>query len=162
MENIVAGLPNSGLADVTEAAKTTAIAQHFIQRLPQGYETVIGEHGEALDAGQAFRLALARAILRDPALLIIEEPSHSLDEDTKALIDDAYQRIAVRRSVLYLPNRLATLKRCDEIILLHQGQITARGTHAQLVKTSQLYRHWEYVRFNEFRHVVDVPRMNTK
>lgn len=156
MENIVAGLPNISLADVTEAAKTSH-AQHFIQRLPQGYETVIGEHGEALDAGQAFRLALARAILRDPALLIIEEPSHSLDEDTKALIDDAYQRIAVRRSVLYLPNRLATLKRCDEIILLHQGQIAARGTHAQLVKTSQLYRHWEYVRFNEFRHVVDVP-----
>ncbi|MDB5386470.1 MAG: Xenobiotic-transporting ATPase [Planctomycetaceae bacterium] len=161
LENIFAGLSNSSLANATEAAKITH-AQHFIQRLPQGYETVIGEHGEALDAGQAFRLALARAILRDPALLIIEEPSQQLDEDTKSLIDDAYQRIAVQRSVIYLPNRLATLKRCDEIILLHQGQIAARGTHAHLVKTSQLFRHWEYVRFNEFRHVVDVPQEEHK
>lgn len=153
-ENIAAGQARYSLSEVMEAAKLTH-AQHFIQRLPHGYETVIGEHGEGLDAGQAFRLALARAILRDPALLIIEEPGETLDEDTKSLIDDAYQRIALNRTVLYLPNRLATLRRCDEIILLHQGQIAARGTHAQLVKTSQLYRHWEYVRFNEFRHVVE-------
>lgn len=154
LENIAAGQTRYSLSEIMDAAKL-AHAQHFIQRLPQGYETVIGEHGEALDAGQAFRLALARAILRNPALLIIEEPSEPLDDDTKALIDDAYQRIAVKRTVIYLPNRLATLRRCDEIILLHQGQIAARGTHSQLVKTSQLYRHWEYVRFNEFRHVVE-------
>lgn len=153
-ENIAAGHSQYTLAAVMDAAKMSH-AQHFIQRLPQGYETVIGEHGEALDAGQAFRLSLARAIVRDPALLIIEEPTEALDEDTKSLIDDAYQRITPNRSVLYLPNRLATLRRCDEIILLHQGAVAARGTHAQLVKTSQLYRHWEYVRFNEFRHVVE-------
>ena len=153
-ENIAAGQTSASLAEIMEAAKL-AHAQHFISRLPQGYETVIGEHGEALDAGQAFRLALARAVLRNPALLIIEEPAEALDEDTKSMIDDAYQRVAAKRTVIYLPNRLATLRRCDEIILLHQGQIAARGTHAQLVKTSQLYRHWEYVRFNEFRHVVD-------
>ncbi len=153
-ENIAAGQTRYSLSEVMDAAKVSH-AQHFIQRLPQGYETVIGEHGEALDAGQAFRLALARAIVRNPALLIIEEPGEALDEDTKSLIDDAYQRIAVKRTVIYLPNRLATLRRCDEIILLHQGQIAARGTHSQLVKTSQLYRHWEYVRFNEYRHMVE-------
>ena len=153
-DNIAAGHSNANLSAVMEAAKL-AHAQHFIQRLPQGYETVIGEHGEALDAGQAFRLALARAVLRNPALLIIEEPDEALDEDTKSLIDDSYQRIAGKRTILYLPNRLGTLRRCDEIILLHQGQIAARGTHAQLVKSSQLYRHWEYVRFNEYRHVVE-------
>ncbi len=153
-ENIAAGQTRYSLSEVMDAAKMSH-AQHFIQRLPQGYETLIGEHGEALDAGQAFRLALARAIVRNPALLIIEEPAEALDEDTKALIDDAYQRIAMKRTVIYLPNRLATLRRCDEIILLHEGQIAARGTHSQLVKTSQHYRHWEYVRFNEFRHVVE-------
>ncbi|MDB5334536.1 MAG: Xenobiotic-transporting ATPase [Planctomycetaceae bacterium] len=153
-ENIAAGQAESSLSEIMDAAKVTH-AQHFIARLPHGYETVIGEHGEALDVGQSFRLALARALLRDPALLIIEEPAEALDEDTKSLIDDAYQRIAAKRTVIYLPNRLATLRRCDEIILLHQGQIAARGTHVNLVKTSQLYRHWEYVRFNEFRHVVD-------
>ncbi len=153
-ENIAAGQTRYSVTEIMDAAKT-AHAQHFIQRLPQGYETVIGEHGETLDPGQAFRLALARAILRDPALLIIEEPAENLDEDTKSLIDDAYQRMTPNRTIIYLPNRLSTLRRCDEIILLHQGQVAARGTHAQLVKSSQLYRHWEYVRFNEYRHIVD-------
>ncbi|MES2791328.1 MAG: ABC transporter ATP-binding protein [Planctomycetota bacterium] len=153
-ENIAAGQSASSLSEIMEAAKM-AHAQHFISRLPHGYETVIGEHGEALNPGQAFRLALARAVLRNPALVIVEEPTEMLDEDTKSLIDDAYQRIAAKRTVIYLPNRLATLRRCDEIILLHQGQIAARGTHAQLVKSSQLYRHWEYVRFNEYRHIVE-------
>lgn len=153
-ENIAAGQTGYSLSAIMDAAKMSH-AQHFIQRLPQGYETTIGEHGEALDAGQAFRLALARAVVRNPALLIIEEPEDALDEDTKSLIDDAYHRIAEKRTVIYLPNRLATLRRCDEIILLHQGQIAARGTHSQLVKTSQLYRHWEYVRFNEYRHTVE-------
>lgn len=151
LENIVAGLDNQALADVTQAAKTSH-AHHFIQKLPQGYETVIGEHGETLDAGQSLRLGLARALLRDPALLVIEEPAETLDENTKSMLDDAYGRIATKRTVIYLPHRLTTLRRCDEIILLHQGQVAARGTHTELVRTSELYRHWEYVHFNVFRH----------
>jgi ABC-type multidrug transport system fused ATPase/permease subunit len=149
-ENITGGNPNISLQDATEAAKI-AHAHNYITKLPQGYETVVGEHGEQLDAGQAFRLSLARAIARKPALLIIEEPSDLLDEDTKAMLDDAYKRITPNRTVLFLAKRLSTVKRADEIILLHQGRLAAIGPHARLVQSSPLYRHWEYTRFNEFR-----------
>jgi len=150
-DNISGGNPSFSLQDVTEAAKV-AHAHNFILKLPQGYETVIGEHGEQLDAGQSFRLGLARAVLRKPALLIIEEPADPLDEDTKTMLDDAYKRIALNRTVLFLPQRLSTLKRADEIVLIHKGRLAAIGPHARLVQSSPLYRHWEYIHFNEFRH----------
>lgn len=150
-ENLSGGNAEFSLQEVTEAAKI-AHAHNFIQKLPQGYETVIGEHGEMLDPGQAFRLGLARAILRKPALLIIEEPADLVDEDTKTMLDDAYKRIAPNRTVLYLPQRLSTLRKADEIVLIHKGRLAAIGPHARLVQSSALYRHWEYLHFNEFRH----------
>jgi len=150
-DNISGGNSSVSLQDVTEAAKT-AHAHNFIQKLPLGYETIIGEHGEQLDTGQSFRLGLARAILRKPALLIIEEPDDPLDEDTKTMLDDTYKRIAPNRTILYLPQRLSTLKRADEIVLIHKGRLAAIGPHSRLVQASPLYRHWEYIHFNEFRH----------
>lgn len=153
-ENISCGLPNYSLQEVTEAAKV-AHAHNFILKLPQGYETVIGEHGEQLDTGQSFRLGLARAVLRKPALLIIEEPLDPLDEDTKSMVDDAYKRIVQKRTVLLLPSRLSTLRRTDEIVLIFRGKVEAIGPHARLVQSCQLYRHWEYMRFNEFRREFD-------
>jgi ATP-binding cassette, subfamily B, bacterial len=149
-DNISGGKTNYSLQEVTEAAKI-AHAHNFISKLPQGYETLIGEHGEQLDPGQAFRLGLARAILRKPALLVIEEPDAPLDDDTKAMLDDAYKRITPNRTVLFLPRRLSTVKRCDEIVLLHGGRLAAIGPHSRLVQSSPMYRHWEYLHFNEFR-----------
>jgi ABC-type multidrug transport system fused ATPase/permease subunit len=154
-ENISGGETQHTLNEVTEAAKVTH-AHNFILKLSQGYETVIGEHGEQLDVGQSFRLSLARALLRNPALMIVEEPAQNLDEDTKSLLDDAYQRIVQNRTILYLPARMTTLRRADQIVFIHQGRVETVGTHAQLVASSQLYRHWEYMRFNEFRHEVDL------
>lgn len=150
LENISCGHPNYSLQEVTEAAKQTR-AHNFIVRLSQGYETPLGEHGERLDAGQGFRLGLARAILRNPALLIIEEPATPLDDDAKSLLDDVYHRITQSRTVIFLPARMSTLRRADRIVLIHRGKVEAVGTHAELIKTSPLYRHWEYTRFNEFR-----------
>ncbi len=135
---------------MTEAAKT-AHAHNFILKLPQGYETVIGEHGERLDAGQGFRLGLARAILRNPSLLIIEEPTDSLDDDTKSLMDDSYNRIVRGRTVIFLPNRLSTLRRSEKVVFLHRGKVEAQGSYHELVKNSTLFRHWEYMHFNQFR-----------
>jgi ABC-type multidrug transport system fused ATPase/permease subunit len=146
-ENIACGRPEYSLQDVTAAAKQVH-ASKFVLDLPQGYETVIGEHGEQLDAGQSFRLGLARAVLRNPALMIVEEPLAALDEDTKALLDDAYNRVVRNRTVIFLPSRLSTIKRCDRVVVLHQGRVEAVGPHSELVRTSQLYRHWEYLRFN--------------
>jgi ABC-type multidrug transport system fused ATPase/permease subunit len=153
-ENIAAGDNRFSLQDVTEAAKLVH-AHNFILKLPQGYETVIGEHGEQLDAGQAFRLGLARALVRKPALIVIEEPTDPLDDDTKKLVDDAYTRIAPGRTVVYLPGRLTTIRRCDELYLLHKGKLEVVGPRDRLVKSSPLYMHWEYLRFNEFRYEVD-------
>jgi ABC-type multidrug transport system fused ATPase/permease subunit len=155
LQNITGGSANYSLQEATDAAKI-AHAHNFITRLPQGYESVIGEHGEQLEPGQAFRLGLARAILRKPALLIIEEPSEALDEDTKAMLDDAYKRITPNRTVLFLAKRLSTVKRADEIVLIHKGRLAAIGPHARLVQSSPLYRHWEYIHFNEFRNEFEI------
>lgn len=152
-ENIACGDNRYSLQDVTEAAKISH-AHNFIQKLSQGYETIIGEHGESLDIGQSFRLSLARAILRKPALMIVEEPAE-LDDDTKSLLDDCYQRIAPGRTVIFLPSRLSTLRRCDQVTFLHRGKVHCVGKHAELVESHELYRHWEYLRFNAFRREVD-------
>ena len=154
VENIVCSHSGYTLSDVTEAAKTTH-AHHFILKLPQGYETVIGEHGERLDAGQGFRLGLARAILRNPSLLIIEEPTDSLDDDTKSLLDDSYNRIVRGRTVIFLPNRLSTLRRSENVVFLHRGKVEAQGSYHDLMKNSTLFRHWEYMHFNQFRRVLE-------
>lgn len=150
LDNIRAGQPEITLTQATEAAKQ-ARAHNFISRLPQGYETDLEGQESQLDIGQRFRLSLARALLRKPSLLIIEEPE-GLDDDTKQLLDDTYDRIVAGRTVLFLPQRLSSLRRADDIILLRQGKVEALGPHALLVKESPLYRHWEYLHFHEFRH----------
>lgn len=149
-ENISCGDPRFTLQHVTEAAKQVH-AHQFISKLPQGYETVLGEHGESLDAAQTFLLGLARALVRDPALLIIEEPAERLDDDTKSLLDDTYARLAKDRTVIFLPNRLSTVRKADQVIFLHKGRVEAVGTYSKLINSLPLMRHWEYVRFNEFR-----------
>jgi len=149
LDNIVCGDNRYRMQDAIEAAKLVH-AHKFITRLPQGYETMLGEHGEQLDAGAAFRLSLARAALRDPAVLIIEEPKVLLDEDTKSLIDDAYQRLSATKTIIYLPGRITTCRRCDQVVFLHEGLVEAIGTHSELTKSSELFRHWDYLTFNTY------------
>jgi ABC-type multidrug transport system fused ATPase/permease subunit len=153
-ENVICSSSGYTLPDATEAAKT-AHAHSYILKLPQGYETVIGEHGEQLSAGQGFRLGLARAVLRDPALMIIEEPTEPLDDDTKSLLDDSYNRITRGRTVVFLPGRLSTLRRADSVIFLHHGKVESQGTYQDLVRSSSLFRHWEYMRFNQYRREIE-------
>ena len=149
-ENICCGNNEYSMQDATAAAKQ-AHANKFILDLPQGYETVLGEHGEQLDVGQGFRLGLARAILRNPAVMIIEEPGETLDNDTKTMLDDTYSRITRGRTTIFLPTRLSTVRRTDLVVLLHRGKVVAVGSHAEVVKSSEAYRHWEYLRYNAFR-----------
>lgn len=150
MENITCGNSDYVPQQVTEAAKQ-AHAHNFVLKLQDGYETILGEHGERLAPGEAFRLGLARAVLRNPALMVIEEPDVIFDNDTKSLLEDAYQRIFPGRTVIILPSRLSTLRMADWVVVLHKGRVETVGKHANLVKTSEVYRHWEYSRFNEFR-----------
>jgi ATP-binding cassette subfamily B protein len=146
--NIGCGDAAYTLPQIIEAAKV-AHAHHFIQKLPQGYETPIGELGHSLTNSQQFRIALARAILRDPALVIIEEPEQALDEDTKSLLDDTFARFLPGRTTIFLPHRISTIRSCDRIFLLHNGRIQAEGEHRELLASNPLYRHLHYIEFNE-------------
>jgi ATP-binding cassette subfamily B protein len=136
------------LPQIIEAAKI-AHAHQFIQKLPQGYETPLGELGHSLSLSEQYRIALARAILRDPALLIIEEPDTDLDDATKDLIDDTMSRVLPGRTVIFLPHRISTLKTCSRIYLINRGRVVASGTHKELLSTSKLYRHLHYLEFNQ-------------
>ena len=149
-ENISCGDSRFALQHITEAAKQVH-AHQFINKLPQGYETVLGEHGESLDPGQTFLLGLARALVRNPALMIIEEPAERLDDDTKALLDDTYARLAKDRTLIFLPSRLSTVRKADQVVFLHKGRVEEIGPYSKLINKAPLMRHWEYVRFNEFR-----------
>jgi ATP-binding cassette subfamily B protein len=151
--NISCGDQEFKLPQVIEAAKM-AHAHHFIQKLPQGYETPIGELGHSLDLGQQFRIALARAVLRDPAVMIIEEPEQTLDEDVKAQLDDTVTRILPSRTVIFLPHRISTIRSCDQVYLLHKGRLEAAGVHRELLANNQLYRHLHYLEFSEMMEQV--------
>jgi ATP-binding cassette subfamily B protein len=151
--NIGCGDPSYTLPKIIEAAKV-AHAHQFIQKLPQGYETLIGEMGHHVGVGEQFLIALARAILRDPALLIIEEPSAPLSEDFKALLDDTFARILPGRTAIFLPHRIATIRSCDRIFLLHNGRIEASGDHRELLSHNELYRHLHYIEFTQLAEQV--------
>lgn len=159
--NIGCGDPAFDLQRIVDAAKL-AHAHQFIQKLPQGYETPIGEMGHTLAPGEQFRIALARAILRDPALLVIEEPTEALDDDTKAMVDDTLQRVLPGRTVIFLPHRLSTIRSCDRVYLLYQGRIEAQGEHRELIATNELYRHLQYLEFNEFAGLVQTASNATE
>lgn len=146
--NIGCGDPGYTLPQIIEAAKV-AHAHQFIQRLPHGYETPIGELGHALGIGEQFLIALARAILRDPAILIIEEPTEPLDDDIKALLDDTFARVLPGRTAIFLPHRISTIRSCDRIFLLHHGRVQATGPHRELLSHNELYRHLHYIEFHE-------------
>ncbi|NBO91257.1 MAG: ABC transporter ATP-binding protein [Planctomycetia bacterium] len=145
--NIGCGDPSFALPQIIEAAKM-ARAHQFIQKLPQGYETPLGELGHTLSLSEQYRIALARAILRDPALLIIEEPEVELDEESKQLIDDSLSRLLPDRTTIFLPHRISTLKLCDKLYVLNKGRIVAAGTHKDLLSGNKLYRHLHYLEFN--------------
>lgn len=146
--NIGCGDPSFSLPQIIEAAKI-AHAHHFIQKLPQAYDTPIGQMGHSLSLGEQYRIALARAILRDPTLLIIEEPETQLDEDTKSLLDDTMTRFLPGRTTIFIPHRISTISSCDSLFLLHRGKLVASGNHKELLISSALYRHLHYLEFNE-------------
>ncbi|HEY8504143.1 MAG TPA: ABC transporter ATP-binding protein, partial [Gemmataceae bacterium] len=147
--NIGCGDASYSLPQIIEAAKL-AHAHQFIQKLPAGYETPVGELGFALSVSEQFRIALARAILRDPALLIIEEPHRHLDEDSKSLLDDTLRRFLPGRTVIFLPHRVSTIRHSDRVFLIHRGRLVAAGEHRELLDSDPLYKHLHYTEFNEF------------
>jgi ABC-type multidrug transport system fused ATPase/permease subunit len=147
--NIGLGDPAYPLPRIIEAAKV-AHAHNFIQELPHGYDTIIGQLGHYLRPDEQYRVALARAYLHDASIVIIEEPAVPLDDDTKHLIDDTVARVSQGRTLIILPHRLSTIRSCNQIIVLQNGRIESVGQPRELQNESKLYRHLQYVEFNQF------------
>jgi ATP-binding cassette subfamily B protein len=137
-ENIAFGSPDASEQQIVEAAKA-AQAHDFIMQAPDGYETHVGERGVTLSGGQKQRLAIARAILTDPRILILDDATSSVDTGTEHLIQAALERLMEGRTSFVIAHRLSTLLKADQILVLDQSGIAARGTHAELLKTSSLY-----------------------
>ena len=137
--NIGCGDPSFTRPQIIEAAKT-AHAHQFIQRLPYGYETPLGDGGYDLRPGERFRIALARAILRDPSILVIEEPAEPFDPDSATLIDDAMTRLQPGRTLIFLAKRSTTIRAADSVFVVQNGKLHAAGNPEELVSGSQVYR----------------------
>jgi ATP-binding cassette subfamily B protein len=138
-ENIRYGRLDASIADIVDAAKA-ANAHDFIMRLPHGYETTLGERGAQLSGGERQRIAVARAFLKDAPILILDEPTSSIDSKTEAVILDALERLMSGRTTFLVAHRLSTLRNVDLILVLDHGQIVERGTHDELLALGGLYR----------------------
>jgi ABC-type bacteriocin/lantibiotic exporters, contain an N-terminal double-glycine peptidase domain len=125
-ENIAFGTPGADRAAVEEAA-ASAQALNFIRALPDGFDTVVGERGYRLSGGQRQRISLARAILRDPELLILDEATSALDTESERLVQQALERFEQQRTVLVIAHRLSTIVAADQILVLQAGRIIERG-----------------------------------
>ncbi|MEP7105648.1 MAG: ABC transporter transmembrane domain-containing protein [Chloroflexota bacterium] len=137
-ENIAYARPSASEADVRAAARA-AHAHEFIDRLPQGYETLVGERGVKLSGGQRQRVAIARAILKNPAILILDEATSNLDNESERLIEDAMEKLLVGRTTLIIAHRLTTVQRADRLLVLDHGRIVEEGTHGELLALGGLY-----------------------
>jgi ATP-binding cassette, subfamily B, bacterial MsbA len=146
-DNIAYGRPDAREEDVYDAAKT-ALADEFVQRLQQGYETRIGERGAKLSGGQRQRIAIARALLKDAPILILDEATSHLDTESERLVQQALNALMKRRTVLVIAHRLSTIRQASKIVVLDAGKIAETGTHDQLIAAGGIY-----YRLHELQHV---------
>lgn len=137
-ENIAYGKPDATDQEVREAAKK-AHAAEFIDKLPQGYETLVGERGVKLSGGQRQRIAIARAILKDAPILVLDEATSALDSESEKLIQDALWKLMQGRTAIVIAHRLSTIQKMDRIAVLDNGEITEQGNHADLLKQKGTY-----------------------
>ena len=138
LENIRFGRPDANNKEVEEAAKKSA-AHEFIMGLPEGYDTFVGERGVLLSVGEKQRIAIARAFLRNSPILLLDEPTASLDAESEGLIQRALKNLSKSKTVIVIAHRLSTVKKADKILVLEKGNIVSEGTHAELIKKNGTY-----------------------
>ena len=137
--NIAFGVEGATMEQVVEAAKI-ANAHDFIMEKEQGYETNIGDRGSKLSGGQRQRISIARAILKNPPILILDEATSALDTESERLVQEALDRLTTSRTTIAIAHRLSTIKNSDEICVMHEGEIVERGTHEELIKLNGYYK----------------------
>ena len=144
LENIAYGKAGATLDEVRQAAHK-AYALEFIEALPDGFETIVGERGVKLSGGQRQRVAIARAILKDAPILVLDEATSALDSESEAAIQSALNELMKDRTTLVIAHRLSTIQRHDRIVVLENGKIIEDGSHAELLKRKGLYaRLWSH------------------
>jgi len=152
-ENIAYGTFDATDEQIIEAAKI-AEAHDFIMGLPKGYDTIVGERGQKLSGGQRQRISIARAVLKDPPVLILDEATSSVDNETEALIQRSLEKIAVGRTTIVIAHRLSTVRNADRIFVLERGQLVEQGRHDDLVASGDIYARLWGVQTGERKKVV--------
>jgi ATP-binding cassette subfamily B protein len=134
--------------DLEKAAKAANI-HDFIMGLPNGYDTIVGERGYRLSGGEKQRIALARVILKDPRILVLDEATSHLDSESEALIQEALKRVMAGRTSIVIAHRLSTILAADQILVIDRGRIVESGTHPELIAEDGLYAHLYRTQFSE-------------
>lgn len=147
-ENIALARPSASLEEVTAAARA-AHADEFVRQLPQGYDTPVGERGVKLSGGQRQRIAIARVFLKDPAVVVLDEATSSLDTESERLVEDALAELLDGRTTLIIAHRLSTVRRADRVVVLDGGRVVEEGTHAELLARGGLYARLYQGQFRE-------------
>ena len=143
--NIRFGNPTATHEEIVEAAKK-ARCHDFIEQLPDGYNTVIGEGGSTLSGGEKQRISIARAILKNASIVILDEATASIDPENEHLIQQAISELTVGKTVIVIAHRLATIEHADQILVVDAGQIVQQGTHSELIQQNGLYRRFIDIR----------------
>jgi subfamily B ATP-binding cassette protein MsbA len=155
--NIAYGATNRYTQEQIEAAARAANAHEFIMELPRGYDTLLGERGTRLSGGQRQRLAIARALLTDPPILILDEATSALDTESERLVQEAVDRLLQGRTVFVIAHRLSTITHADQILVLERGEIVERGTHAELLARRGAYHRLYSLQFGDADEASMVP-----